>query len=94
MVCKLNTTDFNVLNVTFRSSTQAIPTIISQIQSNGNIHDLIQDDGVTVNIVGQLVTISILNASCSSGYFYGLMAVDINGKADGQAEGKLIVGSM
>ncbi|VDI25493.1 Hypothetical predicted protein, partial [Mytilus galloprovincialis] len=94
MVCKLNTTDFNVLNVTFRSSTQAIPTIISQIQSNGNIHDLIQDDGVTVNIVGQLVTISILNASCSSGYFYGLMAVDINGKADGQAEGKLIVGSI
>ncbi|XP_063428142.1 mucin-3B-like isoform X2 [Mytilus trossulus] len=94
MVCKLNTTDFNVLNVTFRSSTQVIPTIISQIQSNGNIHDLIQDDGVIVTYVGQLVTISILNASCSSGDFYGLMAVDINGKAEGQAEGKLIVGSI
>ncbi|XP_052105716.1 serine-rich adhesin for platelets-like isoform X2 [Mytilus californianus] len=94
MVCKLNTTDFNVLNVTFRSPRQAIPTVISQIQSNGNINDLIQDDGVTVSHVGQLVTISILNASCSSGDFYGLVAVDIHGKAEGQAEGKLIVGSI
>lgn len=93
IVCKLNTADFSVLNVTFRSSTQAFPTVILQIQRNGNVNDLDQEDGVTVHHVGQLVTISILNASCSTGDFYGIVAVNIHGKAAATSEGKLVVGS-
>lgn len=94
IVCKLNTADFNVLNVTFRASTQATPTVILQIQHNGNVNDLDQEDVVTVKHVGQHVTISILNASCSTGDFYGIVAVDIHGKAEAKSEGKLVVGSM
>lgn len=91
MVCKLKTSDFNVLHLTFRASRLLY---ISQIQSNGNINDLNQDNGVTFTHVRQLVTISIINTSCSNGVFYGLVAVGIHGVAEGASEGKLIVGSM
>ncbi|XP_071163007.1 serine-rich adhesin for platelets-like isoform X2 [Mytilus edulis] len=93
MECKVNSSIFSFLNVTYRTSAQSVPTVISVIQSNGNVNDLNLDDGITVNYVDQLVTISILNASCSSGDFYGVIVENMNGNVDGKAEGKLIVGS-
>lgn len=94
MECKVNSSSFSFLNVTYRTSAQSIPTVIYVIQNNGQDNDLNLEDGITANYVDQLVTISILNASCSIGDFYGVIIGDMNGDVDGKAEGKLVVGSM
>lgn len=86
IVCEINTTNYDLITVTYRSSINI--SVLAYINSEGNENDLDEADGISITFESNILTISLQNVTCSMVGFYGVQ-VNVSSNVTEQAEGEL-----
>lgn len=68
---------FSWINISYQTSREANPTLICKISTDGVGDDLDLTDSISVSQVGNNITITVENATCTAGCIYGV-TVDMN----------------
>lgn len=68
---------FSWINISYQTSREANPTLIYRISTDGVGDDLDLTDSISVSQVGNNITITVENATCTTGGIYGV-TVDMN----------------
>jgi hypothetical protein len=71
------TTSFSWINVSYKTSREANPTLIYRINSDGDGEDFDHVDSISVVKVSNIITITVENATCTAGGIY-VVEIDMN----------------
>ena len=69
------TTSVSWINVSYKTSREANPTLIYRVNSDGEDFDPV--DSISVVKVSNIITITVENATCTAGGFY-VVEIDMN----------------
>ena len=69
------TTSFSWINVSYKTSREANPTLIYRVNSDGEDFDPV--DSISVVKVSNIITITVENATCTAGGIY-VVEIDMN----------------